>query len=364
VIGGTGPSAEPTRARYPDDEGYAERDGVRHFYEVYGDGEPTLLFATPTPFTHSRAWKAQLPYLSRHFRVLTFDCRGNGKSDRPRGIDAYRTEVMAKDVLAVMDATATERAAIVSLSVGARAALCLLASHPERFSGAVFIAPYLPLTPWPPVEVMWRTFTEPRAWRRALRVVGGTITAPARVLRSPTSLRTYARFARRVRFMEGVRKFSREYWLEDQRGYAEWLARTLDFTEPHSTKQIEDSIEWAMETDGQTFVDFWMALDIVDDAPLKHRDEVLASCSRVRCPVLVVHGECDVSVPPEWGAALAEATGGRFVPIADAGHVPHGRKPVPVNLALREFAESLRPSAPTEAPRETAVETARGGVTS
>lgn len=333
--------AEPSRARYPDQEGYAEREGVRLFYEVYGEGEPTVLLATPTPLTHSRSWKGQIPYLSRHLRVVTFDCRGNGRSDRPRGVDAYRTEEMAADSLAVMEATGTDRAVIVSVSVGARAALWLLASHPERFSGAVFIAPYLALTPWPPVETMWKTFEEPRGWRRGLTMIRGTLSSVPQLLGSPKALRSYARFARGVSFREGVKKFNSHYWLADQRGYLEWLAPTLDFTEPHSSRPIEDSIGYGLDTDGQTFVDFFTALDFPEGATLRDRREVLDTCSRVNCPVLVVQGELDISIPPEWGAALAEATGGSLLRLPDASHLPHGRKPVPVNLALREFAESL-----------------------
>jgi pimeloyl-ACP methyl ester carboxylesterase len=310
---------------------------VRLFYEVYGSGEPTIFLTCGTPMVHSRAWKAQIPYLARHFRVVTFDGRGNGKSDRPEGVDAYRVEETAKDTLAVMDATETERAVIVGASPGARPALWLLAKHAERFRGAVFMAPYLPLTRWAPVETMWRTFEEPRAGRRALRVIAGTLRALPRVARS----RTYWRFARRVNFREGVTKFNRHYWLADQRGYVEWQVGTLDILEPHSTRTIEDSIEFAINANAETLVDAWLALDIADDAILKNRDEILAHCARVRCPVLVVHGDLDIAVPPEWGAALAEATGGRLVRIPDAAHVPWGRKPVPVNLALREFVESL-----------------------
>src|SRR3712207_9014318 len=55
-------------------------------------------------------------YLSRHFRVVTFDGRGNGRSDRPEGAAAYRNEEYAADALAVLDATGTERAVVVGLS--------------------------------------------------------------------------------------------------------------------------------------------------------------------------------------------------------------------------------------------------------
>ena len=45
---------EQSRARYPDSEGYVERDGVRLFYEVYGEGEPTVLLLPTWSIIHSR----------------------------------------------------------------------------------------------------------------------------------------------------------------------------------------------------------------------------------------------------------------------------------------------------------------------
>lgn len=73
---------EQTRASYPDAEGYVEREGVRVFYEVYGEGDPAVFLLPTWSIIHSRHWKAQIPYLARHFRVVTFDGRGNGRSDR------------------------------------------------------------------------------------------------------------------------------------------------------------------------------------------------------------------------------------------------------------------------------------------
>ena len=77
------PATEQTRARYPDSSGYVERDGVNLYYEVYGSGEPTVLLLPTWSIIHSRHWKMQIPYLARHCRVVTFDGRGNGRSDRP-----------------------------------------------------------------------------------------------------------------------------------------------------------------------------------------------------------------------------------------------------------------------------------------
>src|SRR4051812_50093306 len=96
---------EQSRARYPDEAGYVERDGVRLFYEVYGSGEPTVFLLPTWSIIHSRHWKMQIPYLARHCRVVTFDGRGNRRSDRPE--DGYDERAFAADALAVMDHTGT-----------------------------------------------------------------------------------------------------------------------------------------------------------------------------------------------------------------------------------------------------------------
>src|SRR2546421_8862552 len=106
------------RARTPDQEGYVERDGVKIAYEVFGSGETTILLMPTWSIIHSRFWKMQVPYLARHYRVVTFDGRGNGKSDRPANSAAYAKEEYAADALAVLDATNTARAVPVTLSMG------------------------------------------------------------------------------------------------------------------------------------------------------------------------------------------------------------------------------------------------------
>src|SRR5260370_28893123 len=141
----TEPGREQSRARYPDSSGYIKRDGVRLYYEVYGSGEPTIFLLPTWSIIHSRHWKMQIPYLARHCRVLTFDGRGNGRSDRPS--TGYGEAEFAADALAVMDAAATERAVIVSLSSGAQRALILAAEHPDRVTGAVFVCPAGTLAP-------------------------------------------------------------------------------------------------------------------------------------------------------------------------------------------------------------------------
>ena len=65
----TGRGGEQSRARYPDLQGFVEREGQRLFYEVYGDGEETVFMVPTWSLVHSRHWKMQIPYFARHFRA-------------------------------------------------------------------------------------------------------------------------------------------------------------------------------------------------------------------------------------------------------------------------------------------------------
>ena len=285
--------SEQTRARYPDSEGYVERDGVRTFYEVYGAGEPTVLMLPTWSIVHSRIWKMQVPYLARHCRVITFDPRGNGKSDRPQDPAAYTEQEFAADALAVLDATNTARAFIVGYSMGAQRGLLLAAEHPERVEGAVFIGPAVPLTVKRPQGRAAVSFDEVREE------------------------------------YEGWEKYNRHYWLADFPGFLEYFFSQL-FCEPHSTKHIEDLIGWGLETTPETLI-------ATQDAPPLGEQKIRELAGRVRCPVLVIHGTNDRIRALESGAELAELTHGDLVTLEGSGHGPQGRDPVKVNLLLRDF---------------------------
>jgi len=146
------PGPEHSRARHPDATGSVRRDGVRIHWERYGDGSPTILLLPTWTIIHSRFWKGQIPYLARHFRVVTFDGRGNGRSDRPATTSAYAATEFVADALAVLDATDTPQAVVVGLSMGAAYALRLSAEHADRVLGAVYIGPAIGLAPSRPRE--------------------------------------------------------------------------------------------------------------------------------------------------------------------------------------------------------------------
>jgi pimeloyl-ACP methyl ester carboxylesterase len=123
------------RALDPHTAGYAtnQTDGVRVFYEVFGppDAARTILFLPTWTIVDSRVWKGQVPYFAHQgFRVVTFDNRGNGRSDRPSS--GYSVERITQDALGVLEATGVDRAAIVALSAGGRWAVKLAGESSRR----------------------------------------------------------------------------------------------------------------------------------------------------------------------------------------------------------------------------------------
>ena len=124
------------RARDPDRDGFADHHGTRVFYEVYGAGEPTLVLVASNPIVDSRQWKAQVPYLSRHYRVVTFDGRGNGRSDRSVAPAAYTEQAYLGELAAVLEATGSDRVVLVGLCHdGVWRSLRFAADHPGRAGG-------------------------------------------------------------------------------------------------------------------------------------------------------------------------------------------------------------------------------------
>lgn len=296
-----GRDGEQSRAHYPDTEGFVERDGMQLFYEVYGEGEETI-FLTPTwSLVHSRHWKMQIAYFARHFRVLVMDGLGNGRSDRCRDPRRYGAAESARDCLAVMDATGTERAVMVSLSKGAQYVLELGRIAPERMAGAAFIGPLFPYAP----SHQWVLFN-PLTFRHS--------------------------FQRRLPAYRWWGRMNAVHWREAYPEFAEWfISRCLP--EPHSTKGIEDGVGWALDTDPETLI-ATAAGEIS-----RGRRTLRGLAQDLGCPVLVIHGDRDKIAPPRDGRALARHSDGRLEVIRGAGHFPHARKPVQVNLVLRDFTE-------------------------
>ena len=284
------------RAKLPVSDGFVVRDGVKIHFEIYGDATQTMMFLPPWSIVHSRIYKAQLPYFSERFRCIAFDARGNGQSDRPDDPRAYTLDESVADALAVMDAAKAEEAILVGLSLAGLHSCVLVAYHPERVRAAILIGTVATVGAGYP----WMT--------------------PEHFL------------ANRERF-QGWEKFNRDYWMSHYPDFAEHFVRHI-FTEPHSTKQIEDGLEWAADTTGAT-----LATTVVARAIPPKYDVSEAMYRKIRCPLLMIHGDNDQIQPHDRARIVSKLTGAEFVTVPGGGHAPNSRFPAKCNTLIVDFLD-------------------------
>jgi pimeloyl-ACP methyl ester carboxylesterase len=112
---------------------YFDSNGVRIRYVEDGKGDPVILVHGYTNRIEDQ-WitTGVLPALARRFRVIAFDARGHGKSDKPHDPRQYGAE-MGLDVIRLMDHLGIGRAHIIGYSMGAHIIAQLVTTHPERF---------------------------------------------------------------------------------------------------------------------------------------------------------------------------------------------------------------------------------------
>ncbi|MEO8057062.1 MAG: alpha/beta fold hydrolase [Burkholderiales bacterium] len=270
---------QPFASVQPAFEGFVDRDGVKLWYAVWGDSGPWLAFAPPFQIVHAQMLKAVVPYLSHHFRVITTDGRGNGRSDRPQGQGAYDFEHYYADFVAVLDAAGADRCALVGISAAAMTVLRLAAEQPQRVTHLVIAGGFAD------------SLIEGEAMKKRMALED---------------------------------KLVRSDWP----GYVDWFMSTI-FSEPHSTKPYEDGVRYGWATDAAV-IDWvrqgWM------------NNDVRAAAQRVACPTLVIHGDNDRRVPYAKGADIhALVAGSRMLTIVGGGHVTAARDPVVFNRAVRDF---------------------------
>jgi pimeloyl-ACP methyl ester carboxylesterase len=267
-------------------------------YEVFGDGDPTILLLPTWTIVHSRFWKMQVPFLSRHYRVITYDGPGNGNSDRVTDPARYSAESYAADAAAVLEACQTERAVVVGLSRGAQYATRLATHHPSRVIGLALIGPAMDLCD----------------------------SAIERVNSAADFLNPYPPDPK------GWEKYNLAYWHDEYQDFAEFFFDQV-FSEAHSTKPIEDAVGWALEG-GPEFIGAESKRP-----PLAIPDEEIFD--GVKCPTMVIHGTGDRIQRHRVGEEAARLANGALISLAGSGHMPNVRDPVRVNLCLRDFVNGL-----------------------
>lgn len=133
-------------------------------------------------------------------------------------------------------------------------------------------------------------------------------------------------------------KYDPAYWREHHADFL-WFFFGMCFPEPRSTKQIEDCVGWGLDTTPDV-----LAAEAGAAQPSRQRVEEWARA--VVSPVLALHGSHDLISPASRGQRIAELTGGDYVELEGAGHIPLARDPVRVNLLIRDFALQFRVHTP------------------
>ncbi len=115
---------------------YIKVNDIHMYYEIHGDGEPLVLIIGLG--TDISEWDGIIRWLAKKYKVLAFDNRGAGRTDKP---DAhYSMEMMANDTEGLMQALGIKQAHILGISMGGRIALALALQQPTRVKKLVLVS--------------------------------------------------------------------------------------------------------------------------------------------------------------------------------------------------------------------------------
>jgi 3-oxoadipate enol-lactonase len=287
----------------PVDAGFADANGARLYYEVYGDGEPLLLI--PGSGTNHVSWADEVPVYAPEFKVIVFDPRGTGQSSFPEGVD-LTTALMADDAVALLDALGVDAAHVLGWSLGGAVAQEVALRHPERVRSLILGA----TTPGGPHSI------PAEGWATAALVAKMTqgVTAP--------------------NFLEVL--FPLDY-------LAEHRSEAIDYYE-----RISGGPPMPLQArvaQGQALAGH----DTYDRLPT------------ITAPTLVVHGSDDPLIPAENGRILAERIPGAELIVVEGGrHLVAPEKAAEVRAAVLDFLRRHVGQVPAPGPVVTGFADANG----
>ncbi len=115
---------------------YEKINDIQMYYEIHGDGEPLVLIVGLG--TDISEWDGIIRWLAKKYKVLAFDNRGAGHTDKPD--IPYSIEMMAHDTAGLMQTLGIEQAHILGISMGGRIALALALRHPKSVKKLVLVS--------------------------------------------------------------------------------------------------------------------------------------------------------------------------------------------------------------------------------
>jgi pimeloyl-ACP methyl ester carboxylesterase len=111
-------------------------NGINLYYRLHGQGEPLVLIMG-LGGGHG-AWFFQIRAFRKHYRLITFDNRGVGRTDRPG--ESYATRTMADDTVGLMDSLGIEKAHILGVSLGGMIAQEVAVNYPQRVKKLILVS--------------------------------------------------------------------------------------------------------------------------------------------------------------------------------------------------------------------------------
>src|ERR1700737_72576 len=108
---------------------FIETKDLRMYYELDGPASAPALALSNSLGTNLSLWDAQLPVFAQNFRLLRYDSRGHGRTSAPQG--AYSVEMLARDLLQLLDALNLQRVNFCGLSIGGMTRMWLAVNAPQ-----------------------------------------------------------------------------------------------------------------------------------------------------------------------------------------------------------------------------------------
>lgn len=248
-------------------------------YDDLGSGDVPLIFIHGFPFDKTM-WHPQLRFLSEITRVIAYDIRGFGNSEK--GLQKFSIDLFARDLVEFMDALQIKRAVICGLSMGGYIALNAYNRNPERFAAIILSD----------TQCIADSAQAKEGRQKTIELIKNNGIKE---------------------FTEGfLKKIFFPATLETQKEMVEKIRSTI----------LETSADSIMQT----------------LAALAERDETCSILGKISVPALIICGDADVVTPPEQSQALQNGIPGSAIRmILNAGHVSNVEQPAVFNNYIAEF---------------------------
>lgn len=265
---------------------YVPTRDIITYYEETGSGEPLVLIRGLG--SDLQAWALQVPTLSKHFRVITYDNRGAGRTSSPD--KPYSIAGMADDLAALLDELKVEKASILGYSMGGMIAQEFALKYPAKVDKLILLA----------------TTGRPDGYVRTM--LSNWINVRRSNMSREQIVRSTAPFVYSAELLDDAERYERAVQANVDNPYAQQ--------------------DHAFIRQAQAILGF----------------DASSRVSGIKASTLVVTNKEDILIPPRHGEALAKAISGAKLLSLEAGHAGVIEYPQEHNAAFLEFLGAAVPA--------------------